>query len=355
VNTFEAAGSPIRVGIGLAATLGHHLPRGAHRVAVITDSNVGPLHVRTVVDGLGPTAPVVLTMPAGEAHKTRDTWATLTDQLLAAGLGRDSVLVALGGGVVGDVAGFVAATYLRGVPVIQVPSSLVAMIDAAIGGKTGLDVPAGKNLVGAFHAPALVAVDPTLLATLPGRELRAGLAEAIKHGVVRDADYFVSIAQQAATLADPAHAASPAMQAVIERSVAIKCAVVTADPREAGERKILNFGHTLGHAIEAESDYALRHGEAIAIGMVLEAQVGESLGVTERGTAARIADVLRAVGLPTETDLDPARLLARTSTDKKKAAGRVEYALPACVGRCEPWSQPVPDEAILAVLRASRH
>jgi 3-dehydroquinate synthase len=354
VSQFAAAGSPIRVEAGLSAALEAQLPPGTHRVAVITDSNVGPLHAAAVCDGLRQADPVLLTMPAGEAHKTRETWAALSDQLLDAGLGRDSLIVALGGGVVGDVAGFVAATYLRGIPVIQVPTSLVAMIDAAIGGKTGLDVPAGKNLVGAFHPPTLVAIDPPLLATLPADELRSGLAEAIKHGVIRDAAYFASLAEQGALLTQPSAAGSAAMQALIERSVAIKCAVVSADPREAGERKILNFGHTLGHAIEAESAYALRHGEAVAIGMVLEAALGEALGVTESGTAAAIAALLSRVGLPTSTGFDADRLLARTRSDKKKAAGRVEYALPAGIGHFAQWSRAVPDADVLAVLAAYR-
>jgi 3-dehydroquinate synthase len=292
-------------------------------------------------------------MPAGEAHKTRATWAELTDGLLAAGCGRDTVIVAVGGGVVGDVAGFVAATYLRGVPVVQVPTSLLAMIDAAIGGKTAVDVPAGKNLVGAFHPPALIAIDPPLLATLPARELRAGLAEAIKHGAIRDAAYLDALAPDLAALGDPAQATSPVMRALIERSVAIKAAVVAADPTERGERAILNFGHTLGHAIEAASGFALRHGEAIAIGMVLEARLGERLGVTARGVADRLEALLTDAGLPTHSDLPAADLLARTRTDKKNAAGRVRYALPADFGVFKDWVTPVDDSDVLTVLSAS--
>jgi 3-dehydroquinate synthase len=351
VERFAAAGSRIVLETGLLASVREHIDLAVHRAVIITDSNVGPLHAAAAVDALSGLDPVVLTMPAGEEHKTRDTWARLTDELLALGAGRDTLIVALGGGVVGDVAGFVAATYLRGVPVVQVPTTLVAMIDAAIGGKTGLDVPAGKNLVGAFHAPTLIAIDPSLLATLPARELRAGMAEAIKHGVIRDAAYFAQLRDAAPALIEPAAATSDAMRQLIARSVAIKSEVVNNDPREKGERKILNFGHTLGHAVEAASGYALRHGEAIAIGMVLEAQLGELLGVTAAGTSDAIRDAVTRAGLPVRTDLPAVDLLARTQTDKKKAAGQVEYALPARLGQFDQWSVPVADQAILTVLR----
>jgi 3-dehydroquinate synthase len=351
VERFAAAGSRIVLETGLLASLRGHIDLVVHRAVIITDSNVGPLHAAATVRALAGLDPVVLTMPAGEEHKTRDTWARLTDELLALGAGRDTLIVALGGGVVGDVAGFVAATYLRGIPVVQVPTTLVAMIDAAIGGKTGLDVPAGKNLVGAFHTPTLIAIDPSLLATLPAREFRAGMAEAIKHGVIRDAAYFAQLRDAAPALSESATATSDAMRQLIARSVAIKSEVVNNDPREKGERKILNFGHTLGHAVEAASGYALRHGEAIAIGMVLEAQLGELLGVTAVGTSDAIRDAVTRAGLPSRTDLPADDLLARTRTDKKKSAGQVEYALPARLGQFDQWSVPVADEAILTVLR----
>ena len=319
----------------------------AHRAAIVTDTNVGPHYAARASTALAALDPVTVTAPAGETHKTRETWALVTDELLAHGLGRDSVVVALGGGVVGDLAGFVAATYLRGVPLVQVPTSLVAMIDAAIGGKTGVDVPAGKNLVGAFHAAQFVVVDPELLVTLPDREFRSGLAEAIKHGAIADADYFAFVADRADTLQDARRANAADLEHVIDRSVAIKSAIVTRDARESGERKILNFGHTLGHAIEAASGYDLLHGEAIAIGMVLEARLGEALGVTATGTAAGLKTVLERAGLPTATTLDPAGLVARTRTDKKKTAGRIEYALPAAIGRFADWTTPVDDGAVL--------
>jgi len=323
----------------------------AHKAAIITDSNVGPLYADMAANALAGLDPVVIMFAAGEEHKTRTSWAALTDELLSAGFGRDGVVVALGGGVAGDLAGFVAATYMRGIPVVQVPTSLVAMIDASIGGKTGVDVEAGKNLVGSFHPPALIAVDPDLLSTLPERELRAGLAEALKHGAVADAAYFDSIADNAGELCQPANAASAGMLALVSRSVRIKAEIVDQDPREHGRRKVLNFGHTLGHAIESASGYQLRHGEAIAIGMVLEARLGEAIAVTEPGTADRIRDALESAGLPTATALDPAELVARTKSDKKKRADQVEYALPRSIGAFDDWTTPVPDRDVLNVLR----
>src|SRR5678810_1274248 len=188
------------------------------RYAVLTDDNVGPLYAARVRDAIGaPDRTTVLTVPAGEAHKTRDTWARLTDELLAAGFGRDSLIVALGGGVVGDVAGFVAATYMRGIPYIQVPTTLLAMVDASIGGKTGVDTPAGKNLVGAFHPPAAVLVDPQLLATLPLREMRAGFAEIVKHGVIADGVYLREVASGAPELLSAGGMVSDRMLSLIVR------------------------------------------------------------------------------------------------------------------------------------------
>jgi 3-dehydroquinate synthase len=355
MRELKAAGSRLVMEPGTLDRLGEFVAGAvkAHRVAIVTDKNVEPLYAARARQALAALSPVVVSIPAGESHKTRETWLRITDEILAHGIGRDGVIVALGGGVVGDLAGFVAATYMRGIPVIQVPTSLVAMIDASIGGKTGVDVPAGKNLVGAFLAPALIAIDTDLLATLPARELRGGLAEALKHGAVADAGYFDRIAADVTALRDPARATSLPMRQVVTGSVAIKCDVVNSDPLENGRRKILNFGHTLGHAIEAASGYELRHGEAIAVGMVLEATLGERLGVTAAGTAARLKHALADAGLPTHTTLNPEQLVARTYGDKKKVAGRVEYSLPAEIGRFEKFTTPVDDADVLAILKAS--
>jgi 3-dehydroquinate synthase len=298
----------------------------------------------------------VLEIPAGEAHKTRESWARLTDALLAAGLGRDAAIVALGGGVVGDLAGFVAATYMRGIPYVQVPTTLLAMIDSSIGGKTGVDTPAGKNLVGAFHPPAAVIADVEALATLPHAQRRAGVAEAIKHGVIADARYFERIAARLPQLLD--EPAGEDMRDLILRSIEIKSDVVCRDEREGGVRKILNFGHTLGHAIEAESEYRLLHGEAIAIGMVLEARLAERLGIAESGTAAEVQEAVARAGLPEHMppSMTADRVVASTHADKKARAGAVEYALPVAIGRMagesHGWSIPVSDDAVRELLAA---
>ena len=327
----------------------------AHRYALITDSHVAPLYAERARTSLGAGATTVVTIPAGEEWKTRETWVRVTDELLSQGFGRDTTVVALGGGVVGDLAGFVAATFMRGVPVVQVPTSLLAMIDASIGGKTGVDTPAGKNLVGAFHQPAAVIADPDVLRTLPHEQLRAGLAEAIKHGVIADAQHVesaVAIGSVAASSADPGEA----LVDLVATSAEIKASVVRRDEREAGLRKTLNFGHTLGHAIELGTNYRLLHGEAVSIGMVLEGELAEQLTIAERGTAAAIRDAVRRVGLPTSppAGLSADSIVGATHSDKKARGGHAEYAFPSRVGVMagadRGWSFPVPDEAVLAVL-----
>jgi 3-dehydroquinate synthase len=323
----------------------------AHRYVIVTDDNVAALYAEPMTFG------TVISIPAGERHKTRETWARVTDEMLAKGFGRDAAIVAVGGGVVGDLAGFVAATYMRGIPFVQVPTTLLAMIDASIGGKTGVDTPAGKNLVGAFHQPAAVLIDPGVLATLPPRELRAGLAEAIKHGIIADAGYFDRTVAALPELLSPGGSTSAAMRSLIEGSIAIKGSVVARDEREHGLRKILNFGHTLGHAAEALSEYALLHGEAIAIGMAVESRLAERLGLAESGTADRVRAALALATLPCQvpTSLDAERLVALTKTDKKARRDRVEYALPRAIGRMagadSDWGIAVDDADALAAAR----
>ena len=346
----------VTIGAGLRQEVGGLVAAAApaHHYAIITDDDVAPHHAPATRAELARHGRVsVHRMPAGEVHKTRETWSRLTDDLLAAGCGRDTTVVALGGGVVGDVAGFVAATFRRGVPVVQCPTSLLAMIDASVGGKTGVDTVAGKNLVGAFHPPAAVLVDVDTLRTLPAAHRRAGLAEAIKHGVVADAAYFARVeALLPALLAGDAAATIE----LVARSVEIKSAVVRADERESGLRKTLNFGHTLGHALEHASGYALLHGEAVAVGMVLEARLAERIGVAERGTAAEIARVVRAAGLPSvvPAGLSPATILDATRHDKKARAGAVAFALPAGIGAMagaeRDWAIEVGDPLVLEVL-----
>lgn len=330
-------GAAIDVAPGALAMLGAAVRRlkPDHRVVVIADQQVAALYGDTALQSFGPlVTPLLLTFPAGERHKTRATWESLTDRMVAAGFGRDSVVVALGGGVTGDLAGFVAATYLRGVPFVQVPTTLLAMIDASIGGKTGVDTAAGKNLVGAFHQPSLVVVDPRLLATLPPATLREGLAEAIKHGVIADGAYFGWIAS---SLRQILHGDAPddatALHLVL-RSIEIKVNVVRQDEREIGLRKVLNFGHTIGHAVEHVTAYGVPHGDAVAIGMVAEAILAERLRLAEHGLADAIATVCDAAGLPVRLPdgVSPTEVVSATRTDKKSRGGHVEYALPRALG-----------------------
>ena len=328
----------------------------AHRFAIITDSNVGPLHIDRLCAALGQIQGQVFTIEAGEAQKTRETWGRLTDEMLHAGFARDSAIIALGGGVVGDLAGFVAATFMRGIPYVQIPTSLLAMIDASVGGKTGVDTISGKNLVGAFHQPAAVIADISVLETLPRDHLRAGFAEAIKHGVIADASYFETTANVAADL-DALDVSGDAMLEIVARSIEIKANVVGQDEREGGIRKTLNFGHTVGHAIELCSNYEILHGAAVATGMVYEARLAELLGVAERGTTNRIRDVVCAAGLPIAMpdSMSHADVVLATHTDKKARAGRVEYALPLRIGVMNSadgrWSVPVNDDLAFQALR----
>jgi 3-dehydroquinate synthase len=337
---------PIFIGSGAIAELPELtaalLP--GRRLAIISDNQVAA-SVPAPLD-----APV-LTFPAGEPSKTRDTWARLTDELLALGVGRDGAIVAVGGGVTGDLAGFVAATYLRGIPFVQVPTSLLAMLDASIGGKTGVDVPAGKNLVGAFHQPAAVVVDPRVLRSLPEREYRSGLAEAVKHAAIADAEHFAWLRAQAEALIARDEAA---LDALLRRSIAIKAAVVMEDEREGGRRAVLNAGHTVAHAVEAASGYAVLHGEAVAIGMVAEARLGEALGVTAAGTAGALADLLEALALPTllPGDLSRDAVIAAMQADKKNRGRDIRFALLKAVGVTEaPWTMAAAPAAILAALQ----
>jgi 3-dehydroquinate synthase len=329
-------GATIEVAPGALATLGERVTarHPGHRVAVIADEQVAALYAEAAIGSFSGGKPILLTFPAGERHKTRATWGNLTDELIAAGCGRDTVIVALGGGVTTDLGGFVAATFLRGVPLVQVPTSLLAMIDASIGGKTGVDTPAGKNLVGAFHHPDVVLVDPRLLATLPAARLREGLAEAIKHGVIADAAYFGWIAS---SLRQILHADVPddaTALDLVQRSVEIKVDVVRKDERELGLRKTLNFGHTVGHAIEHVTAYGVTHGDAVAIGMVAEAILAERLRLADPGLADTVATVCDAAGLPVRLPdgVSPAEVVSATRTDKKSRGGKVEYALPRALG-----------------------
>lgn len=352
----DGGGYPVMVGTGLLAQLPELLEEWipSSGYAVISDSNVAALHGAQVVAALQDAGlrTQLLTFPAGEGSKNRVEWARLGDALLESGLDRRGGIIALGGGVTGDLAGFVAATYLRGVAFAQVPTSLLAMVDASIGGKTGIDVPAGKNLVGAFHAPKLVMVDPSLLATLPPDQRIQGLVEAAKHGVIRDVGHWdeVRAGVDEVRRGDPGY-----LGRVVARSAALKADVVRADFREGGLRQILNFGHSLGHAVEAASGYAMPHGSAVALGMILEAEVGEAMGVTQAGTALALEGFANEAGLPTRVPpyASPQELMARTGTDKKNRDGALRFVLLKDLGEVDPgegWSHEVDPGLVQLIL-----
>ncbi|MGH8171907.1 MAG: 3-dehydroquinate synthase, partial [Rhodanobacteraceae bacterium] len=302
---------------------------------IITDAHVAPLYLERIRAGLAGVTHDAIVLDAGEASKSLANVTTVFDALAALGANRDATVIALGGGVVGDLAGFAAACWMRGVDFVQMPTTLLAMVDSSVGGKTGVNLAAGKNLVGAFHQPRAVVIDTATLATLPPREYAAGLAEIVKYGAIGDAQFFAWIESHADALnardADTlAHA--------IAASCRHKAAVVARDERELGERALLNFGHTFGHALEAETGYgALLHGEAVAIGMVLAARLSAALGRAPAADTARVATLLDRLGLPTTLPpgSDPDALLARMRLDKKNLSGRLRLILWQGVGRAE--------------------
>ncbi len=294
-----------------------------------------------------------LTFPAGEASKTRESWERLSDELLIQGFDRQTAIVALGGGVVGDLAGFVAATFMRGIPYAQAPTTLLAMLDAAVGGKVGVDTPVGKNLIGAFHPPAVVVADPLTLMSLPDREFRMGFAEAIKHGLIADQGYFTWLEAQARKLLDRD---MEALTALIHQSVMIKAAVVSEDEREGGKRAILNAGHTIAHGLEQQSDYRLPHGEAVGLGLIAECRIAERMGLAQNGLAERVTGLVSALGLPTRTGagVHVARALEAMLLDKKNREGQVRLALPTGLGAMHEdkghWTVPVTEELLASAL-----
>ncbi|AMW04197.1 3-dehydroquinate synthase [Gemmatimonas phototrophica] len=351
-------GYPVYCEAGVLARVGDITREVApsHRVAIISDDAVAPLHAAAIVAQFPAASTQLFTIPAGEQEKTRERWGQLTDALVAWGAGRDTTVIALGGGVVGDLAGFVAATYMRGLPVVQVPTTLLAMVDASVGGKTAVDTPAGKNLVGAFHNPVAVVMDPTVLATLPPAVLRSGMAEMFKHGIIADASYFDQLLQALPAIQEQgAHA--PEMSALIAASVHIKADVVAEDTREGGLRQILNFGHTIAHAIEKVQHYDMLHGDAVAMGMVTEARLAELTGLASHGLALAVRDALERAGLPVQ--LPPGirlvDIVAETHGDKKARSGAARYALPRSIGEMEPaegkWALPVHDDLVVTALR----
>ncbi|MEM7627010.1 MAG: 3-dehydroquinate synthase [Planctomycetota bacterium] len=308
----------------------------AGRAILVTDEGVEPHYARSVAKTLeaGGIETVVAVIPVSEKKKTLGTVRTLYDIMLENKLERGHALITLGGGICGDVAGFAAATYLRGIPFVQCPTSLLAMVDASVGGKTGVNVPQGKNLIGAFHQPSRVVIDTDVLATLPERELRCGLAECLKHGLIRDASLFDWIIEHAPGILS-LHPGT--LVELVQRNVQIKANVVMADEREAGERAHLNLGHTFAHAIEATSRFgtAYKHGEAVSLGLVAAASFSVNRGLCDASVLERTISGCEAVGLPTKAEhLAPDAILLKTmAMDKKVKGGKIRLVLPTAVGQ----------------------
>jgi 3-dehydroquinate synthase len=327
---------PIRIGAGLLEDPQHWtdvIP--GQQLLVVSDENVAPLHARKISAGCGGRKIAQLTLPAGEANKTLDSCAKIFEVLAGMKASRDACIVALGGGVIGDLAGFAAACWMRGIAFVQVPTTLLAMVDSSVGGKTAVDLPQGKNLVGAFHQPRAVLIDTATLATLPERELRAGLAEVIKYGALGDAAFFAWLERSAAALLarDPG-----ALTEAIAHCCAQKAGIVARDETEQGERALLNFGHTFGHALEVIGGYGtLLHGEAVAIGMCLAARLSTRLRRAPQEDAERLQSLLARCGLPTTAPdgTDPDAVLAAMKLDKKNVSGRLRLILWRGIGLAE--------------------
>ena len=327
---------PIYIGRGLLANAGELLTRNWHgsHLVILSDEEIAPLYIQRVRDAIQSELKVdEIVIPTGESHKTLQTFEQICTQLLQYQAERDALLVALGGGVVGDIAGFVAASYLRGIAFAQIPTTLLAQVDSSVGGKTAVNHPLGKNMIGAFYQPRCVAIDLNTLGTLPPRHYVAGLAEVIKYGLIVDADFFTWLENNVdALLAQD----DEALCYAIERSCAIKAEIVAADELEqTGTRALLNLGHTFGHAIEASLGYGLwLHGEAVGCGLALAAQLSLKLGYLSKENLERIVSLLNRFGLATTkpASLNPQTLLDAMALDKKNKAGRRHYILLRTIG-----------------------
>jgi 3-dehydroquinate synthase len=347
---------PIYIGENLLSKAGELLKKSvrSEKVMVITNPTVGGLYRDVLVEGLRASGFQVFStiVPDGEEHKNL-AWAnTLYSVLLDHRMDRSSIILALGGGVIGDLAGFVAATFKRGLPFIQVPTTLLAQVDASVGGKVAVDHPRGKNMIGAFYQPSCVLVSLDVLHTLPARELRAGLAEVIKYGVIRDEELFGYLEEKLESLLERE---LDSFLFVVRRSCQIKASVVAQDERELGLRAILNFGHTLGHAIEAAADYRLfRHGEAVAMGMIYATRIAVKLQMTTEKTLLRLGGMIERVGLPTsQGNINPDKIIEFLHHDKKVLHGRVRFVLPRKIGLVE-IVDIVPEKLIKEVLQEQK-
>lgn len=331
--TTKARQYDVHVGCGVLKEVGPLIREaaGGHMAAIISDDNVAPLYAPVVCASLEAAGykTDLIVFPAGEQNKRFSTLEIMLEDLAEAELSRSDVVVALGGGVTGDMAGLAAALYLRGIQVAQVPTSLLAMVDSSVGGKTAVDLSVGKNLAGAFFQPSVVVADVACLHTLSPDLLRDSCGEVIKHGVLADPELFEELSQHPIT---EAGYRDEDLARVVARNVAIKRNVVNADENERGIRQALNLGHTLGHAIEAASEYAWGHGSSVAAGLCCVCRASEALGWTERGTAQRVVDVCAAHGLPTDTDLPHVKILRYACHDKKRHGATVNLVVPQAIG-----------------------
>ena len=335
----------IRIGHGLLTTLGEAVRDlgKVEKVFLVSDTQVYPLYGGAAEASLKAAGYSVssFVFPAGEESKNGETFLKLLNALAQAGLSRSDLLVALGGGVVGDLAGFSAACYLRGIRFVQIPTTLLAAVDSSVGGKTAIDLPAGKNLAGAFYQPSLVLCDLDALDTLPGDIFRDGCAEVIKYGVLYDPELFSQL---------EASGLDFDREAVIARCVALKRDVVMEDEKDTGSRMKLNLGHTFGHAVEAHSRFTLSHGKSVAIGLAIIARASASMGICSEADAARIVSVLKAFGLPVQTQYTAEALLPYLLSDKKRSGGTVNLILPEAIGRC--IVSPTPVSQLQSILQA---
>lgn len=348
-----ARGYPVLIGNGLLERSGRAFPAplvAERTVLVVSDDNVAPLYAHRVADRLDAAGrQALLVFPAGERSKTLNACALIFDRLAELQAGRDALVIALGGGVIGDLAGFAAACWMRGIRCMQVPTTLLAMVDSSVGGKTGVDLPQGKNLIGAFHQPVAVIADTDTLTTLPPRELASGFAEVVKYAALGDAAFFAWLEANADRLR--ARDAT-ALAHAIATSVRHKAGIVARDERESGERALLNFGHTFGHAIETATGYdTYLHGEAVAIGMIQAARLSERLGLAGSADRERLSNLLERFGLPVhiEPAIEPERLLGHMRLDKKADSTGLRFVLWRGIGRAELKSG-IDDADVLAAL-----
>ncbi len=341
-NITIAAGNLATIGVAMQPP---ELKLG-QKVLVVSNPSIFKHYGAAVVSAIAQAGFTVehCILPPGERYKTAATVQKIYDAALAMGLERSSTMVALGGGVVGDMTGFAAATWLRGINVIQVPTTLLAMVDSSIGGKTGMNHPKGKNLIGAFHQPRLVVIDPNVLKTLPAREFRAGMAEVIKYGVNWDRDLFEAL-EQAQRLDQLRYVSDELLQTIVSRSCQAKAHVVTQDEKEAGLREILNYGHTIGHAVESVTGYrVVNHGEGVAIGMVAAGEIAVAMDWWSRAEGDRQNALIAKCGLPTQlpAGIDLGAIVAKLKTDKKVKAGQVRFVLPKTIGTVTVTDQVTP-------------